>query len=445
MTNSRQQRQITRPLFWIFILLLITAVSATFGAIFGAITALLAPVEPEIISKALNSYEILTSTAKRPDYRLTRPVNILVMGVDRVPEAKPNSLQNFNGRSDTILLIRVDPIDKSINLLSIPRDTQVELPGIGKTKISEANFQGGQALTREAIAKILNNPPIERYVRVSSGAFRELVELLGGVDVFVPQPMNYTDNAQRLNINLGQGWQTLNGEQADQFARFRNDGLGDIGRIQRQQSLIQAIWKRLSNAATLPRLPQIIRVMQKYVDTNLSFEEILTLGNFGLQLERENFKMVMLPGSSSSSEEDFRSYWIVDEIGRDRVMSQFFKLGNPDFIQQERRRSQSQTSRNTNNPNLPRNLKISIQNASSNPKAATRLAGKLLNQGFDRVSVTQDWPDKQRYSQIIVQRGDLTAAEILKQTLGGGKIEADSTGEISSDLTIRVGEDWANR
>jgi LCP family protein required for cell wall assembly len=438
MTPLRQKPKLSQPLFWLFLLLFITSASATFGAIFGAITALIAPVEPEIISKALNSYETLTTTPKRPEYRFTRPVNILVMGVDRVPEAKPNSSQSFNGRSDTILLIRIDPIDKSINLLSIPRDTQVEIPGIGQTKISEANAQGGQALTTEAIAKILNQPPIERYVRVSSGAFHELVELLGGVDVFVPKAMNYTDNAQKLNINLGQGWQTLNGEQAEQFARFRNDGLGDIGRIQRQQSLIQAIWKRLSNAATLPRLPQIIRVMQKYVDTNLSFEEILTLGNFGLQLERENFKMVMLPGKSTASEADFRSYWLIDEVGRDRVMSQFFKLNHPDSTLTER-------SRNANDRRLPRDLKIFIQNASNNPKAATRLAGTLLDKGFDRVSVAQDWPDKQRYSQIIVQGGDFAAADILKRALGGGKIEANSTGEITSDLTIRIGEDWANR
>jgi len=438
MTPSHRQPKIARSLFWIFVLLLIATASATFGAIFGAITALIAPVEPEIISKALNSYETLTGSPNLLKYRLSRPVNILVMGVDRVPEARPNSPQNFNGRSDTILLLRIDPTNKSVNLLSIPRDTQVELPGIGQTKISEANARGGQALTAKVLSSNLNNLPIERYVRLSSGGLRELVELLGGVDVFVPRPMNYTDNAQQLNINLVSGWQTLNGEQADQFARFRNDALGDIGRIQRQQGLIQAIWKRLSNPATLTRLPKIIRVMQKYVDTNLSFEEMLTLANFGLQLDRDNFKMVMLPGRSSSGEEDFRSYWIVDPAARDRVMSQFFRLGSSDFTQEVR-------SRSANENTLPRGFKIAIQNASSNPKAANRLAEYLADKGFTGISVAEDWPDLQRQTQIIVQRGDLAAAAILKSALAGSKIDATSTGEIASDLTIRVGEDWANR
>ncbi|HLO50465.1 MAG TPA: LCP family protein [Kamptonema sp.] len=439
MTPSRQQPKVARSLFWIFILLLIATASATFGAIFGAITTLIAPVEPKIISKAIDTYETIAGSPNPLQYRLSRPVNILVMGVDREPEASPNSPEIFNGRSDTILLLRIDPTEKSVNLLSIPRDTQVEIPGIGQTKISEANARGGQALTAKVLSNNLNNLLIERYVRVSSGGLRELVELLGGVDVFVPRAMNYTDNAQQLNINLVSGWQTLNGEQADQFARFRNDGLGDIGRIQRQQGLIQAIWKRLRSPGTLARLPKIIRVMQKYVDTNLSFEEILTLGNFGLQLDRDNFKMVMLPGRSSSSEEDFRSYWILDPAARDRVMSQFFKLSSPDFTQPERR------SRNDNNPTLPRDLKIAIQNASKNPKAATRLAEYLAEKGFTGVSVTEDWPDPERQTQIIVQRGDLAAAAILKSILGGGKIDATSTGEITSDLTIRVGEDWANR
>ena len=94
---------------------------------------------------------------------------------------------------------------------------------------------------------------------------------------------------------------------------------------------------------------------------------------------------------------------------------------------------------------MPRDLKISIQNASSNPQAATRLTTYLTDKGFDNISVAEDWPDRQRQSQIIVQRGDLAAADILKKALGGGKIEANSTGEIASDLTIRLGEDWANR
>ncbi|MEG5139492.1 MULTISPECIES: LCP family protein [unclassified Microcoleus] len=431
--ETRKKPKLALYVFWLFLLIFIAAISAAIGAI----TALLAPVEPPIISKVLDITGFNYTSSQPSGYRLSRPVNILILGIDRVPEASANSREIFNGRSDTILLFHIDPRDKSISLLSIPRDTKVEIPGIRFSKINEANARGGAALATRLISSILNNATIERYVRISSGAFRELVDLLGGLEVFVPRAMSYTDTAQKLKINLAQGWQTLNGEQAEQFARFRNDGLGDIGRIQRQQSLIQAIRNRLASPSVWVRLPQIVRLMQKYVDTNLNFEEILTIANFGLQLERDNFKMVMLPGRSSSAQGDLRSYWILDVAGRDRIMTQYFKQSVPDFAQ-GRFRNPSQSI-------LPSNLKIAVQNASSNPKTAKKVAEFLTKKGFSSVSVVQDWPDKQRQSQIIVQQGDLEAANLLQKALGDGKIEASSTGEIESDLTLRVGEDLVKR
>lgn len=431
--ESKKKSKIALYIFWLLFLIFIAAISAAIGAI----TALFAPVEPQIISRVLDATGFNDTLSNRPGYRVSRPVNILLLGIDRVPEAAANSPKIFNGRSDTIALLHLEPKDKSISLLSIPRDTKVEIPGIRFSKINEANARGGSALAARLVSSMLNNATIERYVRVSSSAFRELVDLLGGVEVFVPRAMSYTDSAQKLKINLAQGWQTLNGEQAEQFARFRNDGLGDIGRIGRQQSLIQSLRNRLASPSVVVRLPQIVRLMQKYVDTNLTFEEILTVANFGLQLERDNFKMVMLPGRSSSKQGDLRSYWILDAAGRDRIMTQYFKQSVPDFAQGRFANPSQSVS--------PANLKIAVQNASSNPKTAQTVAAFLRKKGFSNVSAVKDWPDKQRQSQIIVQQGDLEAANQLQKVLGDGKIEASSTGEIDSDLTLRVGEDWVKR
>ena len=431
--ESRKRPKITLYIFWLLFVIFTAAISAAIGAI----TALLAPVEPQIISRVLDATGFSYTSSNRSGYSLSRPVNILILGIDRVPEAAANSPKIFDGRSDTILLFHLDPREKSISLLSIPRDTKVEIPGIRFSKINEANARGGVALATRLVSSMLNNTSIERYVRVSNSAFRELVDLLGGVEVFVPRAMSYQDSAQKLKINLAQGWQTLNGEQAEQFARFRNDGLGDIGRIGRQQSLIQSLRNRLASPSVLVRLPQIVRLMQKYVDTNLNFEEILTIANFGLQLERDNFKMVMLPGRSSSEQGDLRSYWILDVARRDRIMTQYFKQSVPDFAQGRFANPSQSVS--------PANLKIAVQNASSNPKTTQKVAAFLRKQGFSNISAVKDWPDKQRQSQIIVQQGDLEAANLLQKALGDGKIEASSTGEIDSDLTLRIGEDWVKR
>ncbi|MGB3510022.1 MAG: LCP family protein [Microcoleaceae cyanobacterium] len=401
----------------------------------GAITALFAPVEPEFLGQILqfNASDILWR--KRFPYRLSRPMNILVMGIDNVLGVEENSPDVFEGRSDTLLLFRANPSDKTASLLSVPRDTQVYISGVGLAKINEANVYGGPKLVENVLENTLTNIEINRYVRVSNGAFRELVEQLGGVEVFVPQPMSYVDNTQKLNIDLQAGWQTLDGEQAEQFARFRDEVYGDIGRVQRQQVLLQALRNRVTNVAVLPRLPQIIQVMQKYVDTNLSFQEMLALINFGLDLDRDDLKMVMLPGRPSSSDEYFSSYWMVDEQGRDRVLEQYFgvKLDKFNYDNLYNPMVVNETS--------PQGTKIAVQNASSNSGAATKIAEYLREKGFYNVYVVSDWSDKQRLTQVIVQGGYLESAEVVKNALGFGNIEAASTGEIGSDFTIRLGED----
>jgi LCP family protein required for cell wall assembly len=316
-------------------------------------------------------------------------------------------------------------------MLSIPRDTQVEIPGVGVEKINDANVEGGPALAARVVSRTLNDVPIDRYVRVTTEAFRELVDLVGGVEVFVPYPMKYVDVTQNLNIDLEQGWQTLNGDQAEQFARFRKDQNGDIGRVQRQQSLLKALRQRLVSPTVLPRLPEAIRVMQQYVDTNLSLEEMLALVGFGLKLEPDDFKMVLLPGRFSAPNEYVASYWIMNPTGRDRVMREYFQQ-NPEW-------SSSDINSSVNH------VRVAIQNSTDDPEVGRQVAQYLAEKNFNNVYIVQNWPDHLSQTQIIVQQGDLEAAATLKKVLGLGKVEASSTGELESDLTIRVGEDFLNR
>ncbi|NES76300.1 MULTISPECIES: LCP family protein [Okeania] len=431
-TSSTKSRSIWHKLwFWILVLVL----SGTTTTSFGAITALFAPVEPQFFSQLLQKFTSDVLWRKGLPYQLSQPMNILVMGIDQVSGVAENSPDVFEGRSDTLLLVQANPTTQTVSLLSVPRDTQVLIPKVGIAKINEANVYGGPELVESVLESTLSGFEIDRYVRVSKGAFRELVEQLGGVEIFVPQPMSYTDNTQQLKIDLKSGWQTLNGEQAEQFARFREEVHGDIGRIQRQQVLLKALRNRVTNVAVLPRLPHIIQVMLKYVDTNLSFPEMLALVSFSLDLERDDLRMVMLPGRASSSDEYLSSYWIIDQPGRDRILEQYFNFKLEDF--------------NYNdlfypikvNETLSLEAKIAVQNASSNSQAATNFAQYLRDQGFYNVYVVSDWPDKEPLTQIIVQGGYLESAEVVKNALGFGNIEPASIGEIGSDFTVRLGED----
>jgi LCP family protein required for cell wall assembly len=361
-------------------------------------------------------------------YRLTRPVNVLVMGIDEVPDAEEGSDEALEGRSDTMLLVRLDPTSETVSLLSIPRDTRVFIPDWGTTKINHANMVGGPELAAQVVSGTANGITIDRYIRVSTGAFRELIDLVGGVEVYVPERMYYTDRTQDLYIDLEPGLQVLDGEQAEGFARFRYDEYGDVGRVQRQQQLLQALRDRFMSPAVIPKIPEAIELFQTYIDTNLTLEEMLALVNFGLNLEQDQLRMVMLPGRFSGETEFEASYWIMDPIGRDQIMQDYFDVGAGRTV--------------ADSPRSFNRLRIAIQNASDDPDTARDLANYLQEQGFRNVYFTEDWPAAQEQTQIIVQRGALEAAEQLEVILGVGRVVAASTGDLGSDLTIRVGTDW---
>ncbi len=427
--SYRQQpehRQLGKWLFRGFALSLSGLVSAVVGAGLVLMTPLPASMTPAG-SKEPFSLGNLWRQGFR--YKITRPVNILVMGIDLPLNLPDNQVGDdvFAGRSDTMLLVHLEPDSKTISMLSIPRDTRVDLPELGVEKINYANAAGGAKLAAQVVSQTLNGVSIDRYLRVSTGAFRELVNLAGGIEVNVPYRMEYTDNTQKLKIDLHPGQQTLNGEQAEQFARFRNDADGDIGRVQRQQQVIRALKEKISSPAMVTKLPQAIELFRQYVDTNLTVEEMLAIADLGLELDQEGFQMVMLPGRFSTAAESVASYWILDPVAKDWVMQEHFQVSSVAAITQK---------------SDPKDLRVAVQNASGSLDLGSQMASFLRDQGFNNVYVIEDLPEAQLQTQVIAQNGDLEAAKMLGVTLGLGEVVPASTGDLQSDVTIRIGSDW---
>jgi LCP family protein required for cell wall assembly len=302
----------------------------------------------------------------------------------------------------------------------------VSLPEDGLSKISEANAKGGPVLAARVISRTFSNAPIDRYIRISTSGLRELVDQLGGVDIFVPQSMTSQEQTGGTPINLVSGWQTLNGEQAELFARFRESSLGDIARVQRQQALIGGLVQRLNNPVVLPRLPQLTRMMRKYFDTNLRMEEMMALANFAVNVERDNFQMTMLPGTFSKFSKDPESYWL-NLTGQQSLLKNY--VGVDIYQVKSDSRSVSQ-------------LKIAIQNASSQPQVTTKVINHLKSKGFANIYIVPDWAENQRQTQIFVRRGTRQPGVELQTILGRGQIEVSAQGDLDADLTIRIGEDW---
>lgn len=268
--------------------------------------------------------------------QLTRPVTVLVMGMSVLTSDVQNpgsdsqnlgyhaQVNSFEGLSDVMLLIRFDPETGKIIALSIPRDTQVVMDGQGTIKINAANVVGGPAASARLVSQLLDDVQIDRYVRVNVMGVEKLVDTLGGVTVDVPKDMKYKDDSQHLYIDLKQGRQHLNGDQTLQLLRFRQDGQGDIGRIERQHMVMGALMEQTLNPVTLARFPQILNVVESHIDTNLSVEELLALAGFAVKADQEDVDMLTLPGWANNTGRHDISYWLPDHQRIQEMIQQYF-------------------------------------------------------------------------------------------------------------------------
>jgi polyisoprenyl-teichoic acid--peptidoglycan teichoic acid transferase len=328
------------PWLWpMFSLTAVAVASASAGALFalslGTTPLMQRPLTPDEALIFGKGERIATSRFQLP--ALARPVNILVMGTKVLTtdvasppkEASKLSYQalvnSFEGLSDVMLLIRFNPQTRKLAVLSIPRDTRTYVDGRGVTKINEANAQGGPALSALTVSELLGGASIDRYVRINVQGVEKLINTLGGLTVTVPKDMKYQDDSQHLYINLKAGKQHLNGNKVLQLLRFRQDARGDIGRIERQQMVMQAFSEQALNPMTIARLPQVISVIQSHLDTNLSVEEIAALTGFANGVDRSTIEYLTLPGTPSGAEYDV-SYWLPDRDQIETIMGKHFDL-----------------------------------------------------------------------------------------------------------------------
>lgn len=414
-----------------------SAIGGAFLAVSLSSTPLLQGSLTEEESAFFNQDEPIAEGNSLQVPRLTRPVNILVLGmkvlttdVETLPPGAEDLgyhalVNSFEGLSDTMLLLRFNPHTDQLIVLSLPRDTRTLVQG-QMTKLNEANRVGGPALTAKSVSDLLGGVEIDRYVRINVQGVEKLVDALGGVEVNVPKDMKYQDDSQHLYINLKAGEQRLDGDKALQFLRFRYDDYGDIGRIQRQQMLMRAIMEQALNPKTIARLPKILSVVQSHVDTNLSVEELLALTGFASKTNSYNIQMLMLPGDFSSTGDFELSYWLPNLTDIDAMMAEYFGYGTRQVAASED----------------PQYLRIAIQDSTGDAIAVDSLVQTLYDSGYYNVYIEQDWSEELPITRVVAQNGDLGSAETLQRFLGVGEVRVESTGILDSDITIQLGRDW---
>ncbi|CEP68453.1 Cell envelope-related transcriptional attenuator [Moorella glycerini] len=228
-----------------------------------------------------------------------QPQTILLIGIDRRQPQEPS-------RSDTIILAVLDPRKPQVDLLSIPRDTQVKIPGHGYDKINAAHALGGPRLLMDTLNNFLGTH-IEKYVEVDFQGFEKIIDILGGVDINVDKRMYYPEEG----INLRPGLQHLNGYDALGYVRFRNDPEGDITRIGRQQKFLQALIDQTLRLSTIPKIPRLVSEISKEVKTNLSLKEMLSLALSMKDLNGSDVTAHLVPGEGKYI--NGISYYLVDQ------------------------------------------------------------------------------------------------------------------------------------
>ena len=208
-------------------------------------------------------------------------VYLLLAGTDqRADEAS---------RSDTIIYAALRPVDRKIEMVSIPRDSLVEIPGVGEDKINASLAYGGMALLQETVEDLLNNP-VDHTVLLNFDSFANIIDAMGGITINVEEDMYLPEEG----IDLKAGEQKLNGHDALAFVRWRGDGTGDIGRMQRQSQFMQALSEKVRHL-TPWRAVMTMWAVGHEVETDMSGLDMLKLawsfiGMSGDALEYQTFE-----------------------------------------------------------------------------------------------------------------------------------------------------------
>ncbi len=257
--------------------------------------------------------------------------SILLIGTDEVAQ-----------NTDTLLLLWMDEKTNAWSLLQIPRDTYVSSDGReGKINgvFAKEVIQNGERAAAEKLTRTVSGLlglMIERYIVFDAEATASLVDALGGVSVDVPFSMEYTDEAQGLSISVKEGRQTLMGEQAVGFLRFRQGYLdGDLGRLDAQMIFLSALAERLQ---TPPNLKECLTIYQKIapkVLTNLTEKDIIFFVTEYLGTKNNPvFTFARLAGEGYRDSEGV-SYFVVNRLANERLLKErFFSLQNGAFDEQ---------------------------------------------------------------------------------------------------------------
>jgi LCP family protein required for cell wall assembly len=380
---------------------------------------------------------------------LTEGGNYLIIGSDsRAFVNSQKDAQDFGSkatqtgqRSDTMMVVHIDPGKHTGILVSFPRDLWVDIPGHGTAKINAAFAFGGPQLTI-ATLKADFNIPISHFLEVDFAGFRDIVNAIGSVPIYFPTPAR--DKNTGLNIGTP-GCHDLNGEEALAYVRSRYyqyqtadgqwhyDPTSDLGRINRQQYFIRS----LSHAAirsVFPNFTKLNDVLDKTVasltsDQNFGSGDLTTLVSAFRNTDPKAFPMYTLPATNGFR--DSQSVLLLDDAKAAPTLARL-------------RNAQKKTTIKV--PNIsPATVSVNVENGSGTPGAAGKARDDLGNDGFKLGNPAAN-ADRSNYdvTEVRYGPGDKTKGELVLAYLGGaGKLVSLDASPAGADVELVLGADFS--
>lgn len=400
----------------------------------------------KVTNKTLGDFvkDIMRSIPIAEKYK--KRVNILVIGLD-----------NDKIRSDVDMLVSFDPKNKSADVFQIPRDTRIIYTEQDRAKIlastdlkdnqipyraiklTESYEHGGIELTKYSVSKVLNNININYYVKVQIKAFRNIVDEVGGVDMYIPQDMHYSDPTQNLLIDLKKGYQHLDGKKAEQFVRFRHYAMGDLTRIQAQRTFLQILGKKvLSSEGALHAIP-IMENMVNYTSNDMKASAIAAYVTQAINVNPNSVKFHNIPGDAPpASATGGISYFIYDPIKTDELVNKYIP------------QTSEETSNDTSDNNHVSNNQITVEilNTTKVNGLAHSLANKLSANGF-KVCEVGNWGGAEfENTQIINNNSKINSASNLKKYIDNAEVNSSNnlgSFKTNADSVILIGRDMIGK
>ncbi|HTX91684.1 MAG TPA: LCP family protein [Anaerolineales bacterium] len=364
-------------------------------------------------------------------------------------------------RSDTLMLLTVDPVTKKAAMLSVPRDLWVNIPGFGYSKINSAYADGeashlqggGSALAMRTVEAFLG-VPIQYYVKVDFQTFVNMIDTIGGIDVNVPAEIVVDPLGPGNTVTLEPGLQHLNGALALGYARNRHTQNGDIDRAGRQQQVILAIRQKVLEPGNFLKLmseaPSLYAQFSAGIDTNLSLTDVMQLAVLAkdipldsiqskvIDFTMEQERVVKMNGQDVDLLQPYpdKIRALVDEIFGSGAMQPLAKGSQVELMQADA-------------------ATVIVVNASDVNGMAARTADYLKSQGMNVIASGNraDYPDLYRFpplptrTEIIVHAGKLYTLEYLGGLMkldSGNQLVIDFDPKAAADIILAVGSDWAH-